>query len=183
MSQTILVIGGARSGKSRHAQELAAELSGGEPVLYIATAQAGDDEMRDRIARHQADRPAHWVTVEEPLKAAEVLRTTSHAVVLIDCLTFFVVNHMLWSGDAATCDAETWDGPKAEAAAQELMQAARERPGITVLVTNEVGMGLVPDTPLGRDFRDAAGRVNQTAAAAADRVIFMVAGIPMRVKG
>jgi adenosylcobinamide kinase/adenosylcobinamide-phosphate guanylyltransferase len=183
MSYITLVIGGARSGKSRYAQELANKLAEATEVLYIATAEAGDDEMRERIARHKEERPSHWLTAEEPLEAANILRTADHPVVIIDCLSFFVVNHMLKNGgDPATCSADTWDGEAAEEAASDLMAAAVERPGNVIIVTNEVGMGLVPDTPLGRAFRDTAGRVNQTAAAAADNVVLMVAGIPVQVK-
>ena len=182
MSHITLVIGGARSGKSRHAQDLAQRRSGGAPVLYIATAQAGDDEMRERIARHKEDRPAHWRTIEEPLDVSGALRKTDAAVALLDCLTFFVVNHMLKGGDAAVCEADTWDSPGAEAAVDDLMEAARSHKGDVIIVTNEVGLGLVPDTPLGRAFRDTAGRANQAAAAQADQVILMVAGIPLQVK-
>jgi len=182
MSHITLVIGGARSGKSRHAQDLAERRSGGGDVLYIATAQAGDDEMRERIARHKEDRPDHWRTIEEPLEVSRVLNETAAAVVLLDCLTFFVVNHMLKSGDAATCETETWDGPGAETAVISLMEAAAAHKGDIIIVTNEVGFGLVPETPLGRAFRDTAGRANQTAAAQADQVILMVAGIPLQVK-
>lgn len=191
MGSLTLILGGARSGKSRHGQELAAKLAGDAPVTYIATAQAGDDEMRDRISRHQADRPAHWRTVEEPLAVAETIRRIASSppllgagglVILLDCLTFFVVNHMLREGDAATCDADSWDVDGAERAVDELLAAIREVDARVVIVSNEVGMGLVPETPLGRAFRDCAGRANQAAAAAADTVLFMVAGIPMTVK-
>ena len=184
MTNLTLILGGARSGKSRYAQELAAQESRGRPVLYVATAQAGDDEMRERIARHRRDRPETWRTVEEPLDVAGVLkRETDAGVILIDCLTFFVVNHMLKSGDAATCEGESWDAEGAEAAVRELARVAREVSATVIVVSNEVGMGLVPETALGRAFRDVAGRANQETAAAADRVRLIVAGIPMVVKG
>ncbi|BDI31710.1 adenosylcobinamide kinase/adenosylcobinamide phosphate guanyltransferase [Capsulimonas corticalis] len=184
MSNLTLILGGARSGKSRYAQELAALEAQGRPVVYIATAQAGDEEMRERIARHQQDRPAEWRTVEEPLDVAAVLkRETKAGVILLDCLTFFVVNHMLRSGDAATCEAETWDAEAAEAAVRELAQVAQQAAPTVIVVSNEVGMGLVPETALGRVFRDVAGRANQEMAAAATRVRLLVAGIPMVVKG
>jgi adenosylcobinamide kinase/adenosylcobinamide-phosphate guanylyltransferase len=184
MSNLTLILGGARSGKSRYGQELAALEAQGRPVVYVATAQAGDDEMRDRIARHRQDRPAEWRTVEEPLDVGGVLkRETDAGVILLDCLTFFVVNHMLRAGDAATCESDVWDAEGAEAAVRELARIAQEVSPTVIVVSNEVGMGLVPETPLGRVFRDVAGRANQETAAAATRVRFMVAGIPMVVKG
>ncbi len=183
MSHLTLILGGARSGKSRHAQELAARLSDGRSIVFVATAQAGDDEMETRIARHQADRPAHWRTVEEPLDAAAVLRREANApVILIDCLTFFVTNHLLRSGDAAHCDADVWDEAGVETAVSDLLRAAQEVPARVLLVSNEVGLGMVPGTALGRVWRDVAGRANQMAAAAADEVTLMVAGLPLRVK-
>ena len=200
MANLTLILGGARSGKSRYAQEYAAKLAVDAPVTYIATAQAGDDEMHDRIRRHKADRPANWHTVEEPLEVAETIRRIAvgphptplsgkdrdqvgRAVVLMDCLTFFVVNHMLREGDAATCDTETWDVDGAELAVDHLVDAIGDVDADVVIVSNEVGMGLVPETALGRAFRDVAGRANQKVAASADTVLFMVAGIPMTVEG
>ena len=183
MSRLTLVLGGARSGKSRHAQEMAARVAEGRPVVFVATAQAGDAEMETRIARHQADRPAQWRTVEEPLEVADVLRReTDAAVILIDCLTFFVTNHLLKSGNAAHCDAEVWDEPGTEFAVAEMLKAAQEVSAQVILVSNEVGLGLVPETPLGRVWRDVAGRANQQAASAAEEVVFLVAGLPLRVK-
>ena len=121
MTNLTLILGGARSGKSRYGQELAALEARGRPVVYVATAQAGDEEMRDRIARHRQDRPREWRTVEEPLDVVGVLRRETEAgVILIVCLTFFVVNHMLKSGDAATCEADVWNAEGAEAAEREL---------------------------------------------------------------
>jgi adenosylcobinamide kinase/adenosylcobinamide-phosphate guanylyltransferase len=183
MSRLTLILGGARSGKSRYAQEMAAREAGERPVVFVATAQAGDDEMETRIARHQADRPAHWRTVEEPLDVAGVLQREHNAgVILIDCLTFFVTNHFLSAGDAAHCDAEVWDEVGTEIALAQLLQAARESPVPVILVSNEVGLGLVPESALSRAWRDAAGRANQQAAAAADEVILMVAGLPLFIK-
>ena len=183
MSHLTFVIGGARSGKSRYAQELAEKSAQGRPVVFLATAQAGDAEMEERIARHKSDRPAHWRTVEEPLEAADVLRGEADAaVIVVDCLTFFVTNHLLRSGDASQCDAEIWDEAGTEAAVIDLLAAARESAAPVILVSNEVGLGLVPETALGRLWRDVAGRANQSAAAAADEVILMVAGLPLRIK-
>lgn len=183
MSRLTLILGGARSGKSRHAQEMAARLSDGGPVVFVATAQAGDEEMETRIARHQADRPTHWRTVEEPLEVAAVLRREGDApVILIDCLTFFVTNHLLRSGDAAHCDAYVWDEAGTEAAVSDLLQAAQEITARVLLVSNEVGQGMVPGTALGRVWRDVAGRANQQAAQRAEEVTLMVAGLPLRIK-
>lgn len=183
MSRLTLILGGARSGKSRYAQELAASQVEGRPVLFIATAQAGDDEMTVRIAKHQTDRPPHWRTVEEPLKTADALRREQEApVVIIDCLTFYVTNHLLRTGDAAHCDAEVWDEMGTDRAVAELLEAAQAVVARVILVSNEVGLGLVPETELGRVWRDVTGRANQRAAAAADEVIFLVAGLPLRIK-
>lgn len=183
MSRLTLILGGARSGKSRYAQGMAQREAEGRPVLFVATAQAGDDEMTARIARHQADRPAGWHTAEEPLEVADLLRRERDApVVLIDCLTFFVTNHLLRSGDAAHCDADVWDEAGTEDAVSELLRAAQEIPPHVIVVSNEVGLGLVPETALGRIWRDVAGRANQQATQAADEVLFLVAGLPLRVK-
>ena len=184
MSYLTFILGGARSGKSRHAQEMAEKQAvDGGSVLFIATATASDAEMEERIARHRLDRPARWQTIEEPLNAAGVLREKRGAgVVVIDCLTLFVTNHLLAQGDAAHCAAETWDESAPESAVEELIAAVKESPAHVIIVSNEVGLGLVPSTPLGRVFRDVAGRANQRIAEAADSVLFMVAGLPMKVK-
>jgi adenosylcobinamide kinase / adenosylcobinamide-phosphate guanylyltransferase len=183
MSQLTFILGGARSGKSRYAQQLAQQYAGSGSVVYVATAQVGDDEMAERVRRHQADRPLHWRTIEEPLKVSEVLERECKAdVILIDCLTFFVTNHLLSDGDAAHCEAETWNEDAAEAAVQHLVKTAQSVRPRVLIVSNEVGLGLVPGTPLGRVFRDVAGRANQTIAAAAVDVIMMVAGLPLTIK-
>lgn len=163
----ILYIGGARSGKSRLAEARARALS--DAPVYIASAQAGDTEMAERIARHQSDRGAHWTLLEEPLDLARALSDTAGDVRLVDCLTLWLSNVMLAGKDVA---AEI-DGLKAALA------TAR---GTVVLVSNEVGQGIVPDTPLGRAFRDSAGRLNQEIAALANEVILVVAGLPMALK-
>lgn len=163
-----LVLGGARSGKSRHAERLVEATSA--PWTYVATAQAFDDEMRQRIALHRERRSAGWRTVDAPLELAEVIRTAPPGgTILVDCLTLWLTNVMLADRDVA---AET----------AVLVAACREAPGPLVLVGNEVGLGIVPDNALARRFRDAAGRLHQDLAAAADRVVFMVAGLPMPVK-
>ena len=167
MAATTLFLGGARSGKSRLAQAAAEALPGA--LVYIATATAGDDEMADRIARHRDDRGERWRTVEAPLMLAAAMRAAGPAIVLVDCLTLWLSNLML--GDHDT-----------DAATMDLIAAIRETTGPLFLVGNEVGLGIVPDTPLGRRFRDAAGRLNQQVAATVDRVQFVAAGLSMRLK-
>ena len=165
-----LVLGGARSGKSRFAEGLAAET--GLAGVYVATAIAFDDEMRDRIARHQADRAgATWSTVEEPLDLVGALRRESSAarILLVDCLTLWLTNVMLGGRD-----------PDAESRA--LTAALPDLAGAVIFVSNEVGSGIVPENGLARAFRDAQGRLNQRLAAACDRVDLVVAGLPLGLK-
>ncbi len=162
-----LVLGGARSGKSRHAEAIVTALPG--PWSYIATAQALDDEMRVRIALHQARRGAGWRTMEAPLKLADALRAACGAPALVDCLTLWLSNLMLGGHDV-------------EAATRALDIALAERVAPTVLVANEVGLGIVPDNALARAFGDAAGLLNQRMAARAEAVVFVAAGLPLRLK-
>lgn len=163
-----LVLGGARSGKSRHAEALIEALPA--PWVYIATAQAYDDEMRARIAEHRARRSQDWRTVDAPMALPEALRAvTSGQPVLVDCLTLWLTNLILAERDIAI-------------ATGELMAACREAQGPVVLVSNEVGLGIVPENALARRFRDEAGRLHQRLASQAERVVFMVAGLPMQVK-
>jgi adenosyl cobinamide kinase/adenosyl cobinamide phosphate guanylyltransferase len=162
-----LVLGGARSGKSLYAERLIAAVP--PPWVYVATAQAFDDEMVLRIAQHRARRAEGWETVEAPLDLAGALMAASDRPVLVDCLTLWLTNLMLGGHDIA-------------AATVALDAALDARAAPTVLVANEVGLGIVPDNALARAFRDAAGRLNQHLAARADTVLFMVAGLPMRVK-
>lgn len=173
----IVITGGARSGKSRYAQELAAEVGGAE-VTVVATAAASDAEMEERIARHRANRPAQWRTVEAQRDAAAAVRAAETDVVLLDCLTLLASNAFLAAmphGHAPACDAAY-----AEAAA--VLEDLTERPGLLIVVTNELGLGVVPDSALGRWFRDAMGEINQRFAAAADEVILVVSGVPLRLK-
>lgn len=173
----VLVTGGARSGKSRHARELARS-AGGREVTVIVTARVSDPEMARRIEAHRAERPGGWKTVEAPLGADEALRAAGTDVVLLDCLTLLVA--------AAIEEAEPADGEEAVAAGEDatgrLLDAASKRAGTLVVVTNEVGMGVVPAAPAGRWFRDAQGRANQAVAGAARRVVLMVSGQPLTVK-
>lgn len=163
------VLGGARSGKTRHALGLA-EGSGRKPS-YVATATAFDGEMQTRIDAHKAERDERWTTIEAPLALPEAIR--AHAapdrVLLVDCLTLWLNNLMFAENDVP-------------AATDALCTALREAHGPVILVSNEIGLGLVPETPLGRAFRDAQGRLNQRVAEVADRVTFVAAGLPLQLK-
>ncbi len=164
-----LVLGGARSGKSRHAEALVESQPG--PCIYLATAQAGDDEMAARIAAHRARRGGRWTTVEEPLDLAAALGQTCgpDRAVLVDCLTLWLSNLLGAGRDvAAECDG--------------LLAALPGLAGPVVLVSNEVGQGVVPDNALARRFVDHAGRLHQDLAAVAQRVVFMSAGLPQELK-
>ncbi len=166
----IFVTGGARSGKSSYAERLAAVPA--QPVTYLATAQAFDEEMEARIGRHRSGRPLGWVTVEEPLGVPEALAEASTPTVLLDCLSLWVSNLIF----ADLSDDEVL------ARADALLSAARTRPGLTVFVTNEVGLGIVPDNALARRYRDLLGWVNQRAAAASDEAWLLVSGLPLELK-
>lgn len=162
------VLGGARSGKSRHAEELVAENPA--PWTYIATAQALDAEMDERIAHHRARRDGRWRTIDAPLDLAAVLEASPERhPVLVDCLTLWLTNVMLAERDV-------------EAESLRLAETFSRPRGPWFAVANEVGLGIVPDNALARRFRDAAGRLNQMIAAKADHVLLMVAGLPMKVK-
>jgi adenosylcobinamide kinase / adenosylcobinamide-phosphate guanylyltransferase len=163
-----LVLGGARSGKSRFAEELIERA--GAPALYLATAEARDDEMRARIAAHRARRHTRWETIEEPLELVNILLAETQRAILIDCLTLWLSNLM-----AARCDV----GFETERLLAALPQLTRP----VVMVSNEVGLGIVPDNALAREFRDHAGRLNQGIARLAQRVVFMAAGLPLVLKG
>jgi adenosylcobinamide kinase/adenosylcobinamide-phosphate guanylyltransferase len=164
----ILITGGARSGKSTRAEQRARDFAG-KPV-YIATAEAFDHEMRERIARHRARRRDEWIEHETPLELIPALNATDGGGArLIDCLTLWLSNLMHAERD--------WERETAE-----LAEALRRQRSPVVLVTNEVGSGIVPDNALARDFRDASGQLNQMIARVADEVELVVAGLPMRVK-
>ncbi len=169
-SRTVLVLGGARSGKSVFGERLVTE-SGLSPV-YLATAEPRDAEMTERIAAHAARRGPAWRTLEEPhaLEAVLSREAASDRAILVDCLTLWLSNLMEADADIA-------------ARGDALCETLRTLPGLIVLVSNEIGLGLVPETPLGRAFRDAQGRLNQAAAGAADRVVFVAAGLPLVLKG
>ena len=167
--QSLLILGGARSGKSRFAQRQAEALPG--QLVYIATAQAFDAEMADRIARHRAVRGPRWRTVDAPLALAAAIMAESRPdnVVLVDCLTLWASNLLLGEQDVA-------------AALSDLTTAIAQAPGRVILVTNEVGLGIVPDNALARRFRDIAGDINQAMAACVDSAIFIAAGLPIVLK-
>lgn len=176
--ELILITGGARSGKSRHAEQTALRLGGGA-VTYIATAAAGDDEMERRIAEHRARRPAGWITLEAQSGAGDAVLAAPTGVVLLDCLAILASNALL---------AAEQEGERAAVAAvlgevDALLEAAARRRGTLIVVSNEVGFGVVPPSALGRWFRDALGLANQRVAAAAREVVLTVAGIPLVVKG
>lgn len=161
----VVLVGGARAGKSALAADLARRWEG--PVVYVASAEAGDEEMRLRIERHRAERPAEWTTVEEPLRLREALvGLDDGALAVVDCLTLWVAN-LLERGDSE-------EEIVVEAGA--VAAGARARAAPIVVVTNEVGLGIVPATPSGRAYRDLLGRVNSTFVGQADRAAFVVAG-------
>jgi adenosylcobinamide kinase / adenosylcobinamide-phosphate guanylyltransferase len=179
-NQLTLILGGARSGKSTYAQKLAEQ--DGRPVVFVATGVAFDAEMAARIAAHRAERPAHWLTLEAPAGVAKAVNESAPlgCVILLDCLTLLANNVLL-----ALPDPE--NGLAAQAALDAEVDAlletwAREEKD-WIIVSNEVGLGLVPEYPLGRVYRDVLGRANQRLARAATRVVFMVAGLPLPVKG
>lgn len=166
----VLILGGARSGKSRYGERLA-EASGLEPV-YLATAEPGDAEMAERIAEHRARRGGSWRTIEEPLALEAMLarEAGSGRALLVDCLTLWLSNLMQ-------------AGAVLEERIASLARACMSLPGLILFVSNEIGLGLVPETPLGRAFRDAQGRLNQAMAQACGRVVFIAAGLPLVLKG
>ena len=164
-----LLLGGARSGKSHYAQQLGQQA---ERVVFVATARAGDDEMRRKIDLHRSSRPQHWQTVEEPLALAETIAHHGPAcdLLIIDCLTFFAANLLeAGSDEPASIDA--------------LCRALQSPPCSVVLVSNEVGMGVVPEYASGRRFRDLLGEMNQRVARVASDVLLLVAGLPLVLKG
>ena len=178
-----LVTGGARSGKSRHAEQLAANF---ERVLYIATSKIFDAEMEQRIAHHRDSRPAHWQTVEQYRDLDTVIHQQNqrHEAVLLECITTLITNVMYdAAGDKPEDD---WDFESMEQVVNQqidiLLAACESSPAEVILVTNEVGMGIVPENRLARHFRDIAGRVNQRLAQSADEVWLVVSGIGVKIK-
>lgn len=191
MGRLILILGGARSGKSTFAEQQAKEL-GGDSVLYVATSEAKDEEMQQRVAKHRSERPPAWGTLEASRNVAAALRQERSAarVVLLDCMTFLVANHLM---DAAAPKENPFDDPRADPfdpqieadvvmEAEALVAYVQESDVDLLVVSNEVGLGVVPPYELGRAYRDILGRANQILARHADEVRLLVAGIPMKVK-
>lgn len=180
MANLVLVLGGVRSGKSRFAQDLA-QCLGGDDVLFVATAEAGDDEMARRIEHHRQTRSAEWATLEAPRQLGAILGRTQikQRVVLIDCLTLFVSNVLF------SCD-EPYDHALVERRVSEeidqLLAACRQIEGTVIIVSGEVGLGVVPESSLGRLYRDLLGRANQQVARDAQRTYLLVAGLPLELK-
>jgi adenosylcobinamide kinase/adenosylcobinamide-phosphate guanylyltransferase len=191
MGKLILILGGARSGKSTFAEALANQL-GGDAVLYVATSEIKDDEMNHRVEKHRATRPQAWRTVEAPSDLGEQISQglKDEKVVLIDCLTLFVSNTLL---ETTAPKEDAFDPPSADPFDPEIETRLMEEMKVlakihrqsdvdTIIVSNEVGLGLVPPYELGRAYRDMLGRANQYLASEADEVHFLVSGIPMKIK-
>jgi adenosylcobinamide kinase/adenosylcobinamide-phosphate guanylyltransferase len=199
MGKLTLILGGARSGKSTFAEQRAKEL-GGDYVLYVATSETKDEEMQQRVEKHRSERPSAWGTLEAPRTVAQALRQAQDTalrqersaarVVLLDCMTFLVANHLM---DAAGPEGDPFDDPSADpfdaqieadvvAEVEALVAYVAETAVEMLVVSNEVGLGVVPPYELGRAYRDILGRANQILARHADEVHLLVAGIPMRVK-
>ena len=185
MGRIIFITGGARSGKSRFAEKLC---SGTSDVLYIATAIGFDDEMRERITRHRAQRNPAWETVECYRNFPEVLggRLPGHGTVILDCVTLMINNIMVVDSgvDWDCADVDVLNKIEREIVDEitGFISMANDFDGRTIIVSNELGLGLVPPTPLGRHYRDIAGKVNQMLASEAEEVFFMVSGLPVKIK-
>jgi adenosylcobinamide kinase/adenosylcobinamide-phosphate guanylyltransferase len=174
VKDTLFVTGGCRSGKSKYALDTAERMQGDQKI-FIATCLPKDDEMKQRIARHQQQRSQTWTTVEEPVHLHESITKISRkaTVILVDCLTLWITNIMLEAGDEK----------KIESHVSKLINALAAADCPVILVSNEVGSGIVPENKLARQFRDVMGQVNQAVAQYANKVVWMVAGIPVTVKG
>jgi adenosylcobinamide kinase/adenosylcobinamide-phosphate guanylyltransferase len=199
MGKLTLILGGARSGKSSFAEQRAKDV-GGDSVLYVATSEAKDEEMQQRVERHRAGRPSAWETVEAPRNVAQALRQAQDTalrqeqsgakVILLDCMTFLVANHLM---DAAAPEDDPFNEPRSDpfdaqieadvvAEVEAIIDYMRETDAEMLVVSNEVGLGVVPPYELGRAYRDILGRANQILARHADEVLLLVVGIPMQVK-
>jgi adenosylcobinamide kinase/adenosylcobinamide-phosphate guanylyltransferase len=182
MGKLIFILGGARSGKSTYAQRLAER--SGKSVAFIATAQAGDDEMSARITKHRAERPAEWVTLEIQQNIAAYLKghPAQAELYLLDCVTLLVTNILFqYTEGEVTDEQKAADAIKAEV--EKLLAYIRAHKADWIIVSNEVGLGLVPPYPLGRIYRDLLGMANQRLAAAADKVYMLMSGIPVPIHG
>ena len=191
MGKLILILGGARGGKSTYAEKIALE-QGGPDVLYVATAEAKDENMGQRIEKHQASRPQEWHTLESPMNVAQAIKSNMQGekIVLVDCLTVLVSNILLANAgpeddpfsDPSSDPFDARIEAQALEEAEALIACVDEMDGAMIIVSNEVGMGVVPPYELGRAYRDALGRVNQAMAQHACEVYLLVAGLPMRLK-
>jgi adenosylcobinamide kinase/adenosylcobinamide-phosphate guanylyltransferase len=172
MGKITFIIGGARSGKSTYAIKLAQ--GRGRTVAFVATCQGFDKEMKKRIADHKNRRPKAWLTFEEPLEPGRIIKKIKGRfdVIVLDCITLLVSNLLL----------EGLNQKNIEVRINEALASFKETKADSIIVSNEVGLGIVPDTSLGRDFRDIAGRMNQVIAKASDEVFFMVSGLPVKIK-
>jgi len=191
MGKLTLILGGARSGKSTFAEMRAKEL-GGDNVLYVATSETKDEEMVERVKKHRSERLSTWETVEAPRNVAQAIRQerSEAKVILLDCMTFLVANHLM---DASAPEDDPFDAPSSDpfdakieadvvAEVEALVEYVQETDVELLVVSNEVGLGVVPPYELGRAYRDILGRANQILARHADEVQLLVAGIPMKVK-
>lgn len=179
MGRLTFLLGGARSGKSSHAQKLAEQ--NGESVTFIATAQALDDEMSGRIKKHQGDRPANWVTLEIPFGVTGQLDALKTDVVILDCMTLLVTNLMMQYVENDLVD-EAMSMQAVQQEVNDLLARIRKNKQDWIVISNEVGLGLVPSYQMGRVYRDLAGWANQSLAREADEVLWMVAGIPVPIQ-
>jgi adenosylcobinamide kinase/adenosylcobinamide-phosphate guanylyltransferase len=182
MGRLIFILGGARSGKSSFAQKLARQAGGDAGrVLFIATGSAGDEEMRDRIERHQLDRPSHWTTLETPTEIGKAIAENGqrYEVIIVDCLTFLISNHLI---DAENKSAHDELSTIVEQEMEALIQTVNSVEAQVIVVSNEVGLGVVPVNTMGRVFRDLAGTSHQQVASAAEEVYLMIAGLPQQIK-
>lgn len=187
MGKLILVLGGARSGKSTYAQKLAGEITASSGrVAYVATGVTCDDEVRARVAQHQRSRPPEWATIEAPTEVAQVIQRAGeeYTVMIVDCLTILITN---WLAERGQLEEPIESMAELEEAilgrVEELVRAAGGARATVIVVSNEVGLGVVPTFKLGRVFRDLAGLANQFIAREADEVYVMWAGIPQKIKG
>lgn len=172
MGKITFILGGARSGKSAYARELANRQK--KKVAFIATCEPLDKEMRERIRLHKKNRPSNWKTFEEPLFVSKILKeiTNIYEIILIDCLTLLISNLLLKGSKEGGIEKEI----------NKILSMLKKNKNKSIIVSNEVGLGIVPDSRLGREFRDIAGRINQQVAEKSDEVFFAVSGIPWRIK-
>jgi adenosylcobinamide kinase/adenosylcobinamide-phosphate guanylyltransferase len=172
----ILITGGARAGKSSYAQKLASDIGG--RVLFVATAEAKDEDMRLRIEKHKKSRPLNWDTLESPSEVGKAIdeKAGEYSVVVIDCVTMLVSNIMLAAADEASAEAEVLKE------INSIINVMQSKSSAFILVSNEVGLGIVPDNEMSRTYRDLLGRANQLLARYADEVYLMVSGIPVKIK-